>query len=718
MLGRNVRILYPQETREALVARTCPVLFKEGSLDIDVPLVRKDGVLRHIALALSVITDQAGVRTGMMGVSVDVTHLKQYEIDLKESNEILGAIRNLQEIMISTRDHHVAMEEALSTLLDTTGSQHGFLGDVRTDLHGEPDFRTRAAQTRSEDPATVSFFRAKPLRTIEFHERDSLIGRVIHQGETVVTGSPVSDPRGIGLAAGHPSISSFAGLPLKSRNEVIGMVGLANRPGGYEPAFLAKIRPLLDCCASFVEVCRTRERAQAIEETLAIAFERATDALVITDLEGEIIHWNRQAEKLLGYTKAVAVGKHIAALGKQEDSSGMGGLLAEAQRSGRSRGEVIVRVQHGAEIVAAVVVVHGSMDELVWVIDDITWRKNAERALEEASSRFAAWTQNSQSAFWMGAMDGRTAFYKSPAFKTILGVDEEPWPGTNDLWRNRIHPDDYEGFEANAQAYIKGVTVRHRYRIFRSDGSIRWVESNVFPVKNAQGEVYCLAGLVDDITEHQQAIVQLQAALAEKEALLKEIHHRVKNNLQIISSLLRLQGGTTTDERAGSILRDSRNRIETIAVLHEHLYQSENLSHINFAVYAERLIGSITSMNQAAYQTVKVNMHIEPFKLDPETAVLCGLILNELISNAHRHAFPDGRAGEITIRAQATNETECMFEVRDNGIGIPPEFDVQRVKTLGLKLVRQLTRQLRGTMSLSSDNGTSVRIDFPVQRQA
>ena len=501
-----------------------------------------------------------------------------------------------------------------------------------------------------------------------------------------------------------------------SRNEVIGMVGLANRPGGYEPMFLAKIRPLVDCCAGFVEICRSRERAQAIEETLALAFERATDALVITDPDGEIIHWNRQAEKLLGYTKGEAVGKHIGALGKPGDSSGLVSLLAEAQRSGRSRGEVLVRVQHGEEMVAAVVVVHGSMDELIWVIDDITWRKNAEKALQEASSRFAAWTQNSQSAFWMGAMDGRTAFYKSPAFKTILGVDEEPWPGTNDVWRNRIHPDDYEGFEANAQAYTQGVTVRHRYRIFRSDGSIRWVESNVFPVKNAQGEVYCLAGLVDDITEHQQAIVQLQVALAEKEVLLKEIHHRVKNNLQIISSLLRLQGGTTTDERASSILRDSRNRIETIAVLHEHLYQSENLSRINFAVYAERLIGSITSMNQAAYQTVKVHMNIESFTLDPETAVLCGLIMNELISNAHRHAFPDGRAGEITICSQRISETQCMFSVSDNGIGIPPEFDVQRVKTLGLKLVRQLARQLKGTISISGTQGTIVRIDFPVPR--
>jgi two-component sensor histidine kinase len=218
---------------------------------------------------------------------------------------------------------------------------------------------------------------------------------------------------------------------------------------------------------------------------------------------------------------------------------------------------------------------------------------------------------------------------------------------------------------------------------------------------------------MEDVTEHEEADAQLHEALQEKEALLKEIHHRVKNNLQIISSLLRLQARSTADPDSISILQESRNRVETIALIHENLYQSASFSRINFAVYAGRLLANVIGIHQVTPDGVKVTVDIEPLMFDPQTAVLCGLILNELVANALRHAFPGHQKGEIKIQAHARDEKAVIMSVGDNGVGMPQEFDLGQVHSLGIQLVRQLTRQLKGTMSVSSRNGAVVRIEFP-----
>lgn len=225
-------------------------------------------------------------------------------------------------------------------------------------------------------------------------------------------------------------------------------------------------------------------------------------------------------------------------------------------------------------------------------------------------------------------------------------------------------------------------------------------------------------------TEAQQEILarkkvekQIRAALDEKEILLKEVHHRVKNNLQIISSLLNLQIGQTTDLGKVSVLRESQNRVRAMALIHEKLYQSEDLNHINFAQYVKSLTDFLHHTYNTQPEQVTIQLDIEDIKLDLDLAIPCGLILNELIANALKYAFPDNRPGKIDISCHRIEEGSFLLQVSDNGIGFPENINVAKAQTLGMKLVTSLVRQIDGSLEVDGKNGACYRIRFSQNRQ-
>jgi len=204
---------------------------------------------------------------------------------------------------------------------------------------------------------------------------------------------------------------------------------------------------------------------------------------------------------------------------------------------------------------------------------------------------------------------------------------------------------------------------------------------------------------------------ELQAALAEKEVLLKEIHHRVKNNLQIISSLLSLQSGRVNDPAMQSLYEDSQNRVRSMALIHERLYRSDDLGRIDFGAYLDDLTRYL--LNSYPANRIAIVVESEDIALDIDTAIPCGLIVNELVSNALKHAFPNERSGEIVIRMLRSGFKLLRLEVCDSGVGVPAQIDLQHSTTLGLRLVNSLVRQLNGTIEVSSTNGMGFKIQFP-----
>jgi two-component sensor histidine kinase len=215
----------------------------------------------------------------------------------------------------------------------------------------------------------------------------------------------------------------------------------------------------------------------------------------------------------------------------------------------------------------------------------------------------------------------------------------------------------------------------------------------------------------------RQAEEQTKASLAEKEVLLKEIHHRVKNNLQVISSLLNLQSSYITDEQSSQMFRESQNRVRSMALIHEKLYQSSDLARIDFAGYVRELSDYLFRMYGAKSHNIKLEVNVDDVPLDIDTAIPCGLIINELISNSLKYGFPAETEkrkpeGEIRVGLCAGNDDKLILTVSDNGTGFPENLDFQNTDSLGLQLVNTLTGQLEGDIQLDRKAGTTFNITF------
>ena len=214
------------------------------------------------------------------------------------------------------------------------------------------------------------------------------------------------------------------------------------------------------------------------------------------------------------------------------------------------------------------------------------------------------------------------------------------------------------------------------------------------------------------IAEMKESQERLRQSLQEKEVLLKEIHHRVKNNLQVVYSLLNLQSGYIRDPKALDMFHEAQNRVKSMAIVHDVLYHSEDLARVNFGEYIRTLMGNLFRSFGAGGGRVRSRIHVGRVHLDFDTAIPCGLLINELVSNSLKYAFPDGRSGEVFVTLDRTEGNRVVLEVGDDGVGVPEAIDIKNTQTLGLQLVTTLTQQLGGTITLDRSVGTRFTVTF------
>lgn len=222
--------------------------------------------------------------------------------------------------------------------------------------------------------------------------------------------------------------------------------------------------------------------------------------------------------------------------------------------------------------------------------------------------------------------------------------------------------------------------------------------------------------IINDISERKKAEALVQQSLTEKTTLLQEIHHRVKNNMQVISSIMGLQNKSTDDDRVKEILQDCQLRVQTMSFVHETLYRSDNLSQIDMGRYVERLVKSVEMSFYNKRDYIHTEIEAENLVINVEQATPVGLIINELISNSFKYAFPDGKTGRIHVQLKQIDQDRVKLNVSDNGVGIPDDLNPETTKSLGLNLVKILSEnQLHGTLSYHSKGGTHFEIEFPLR---
>jgi len=249
----------------------------------------------------------------------------------------------------------------------------------------------------------------------------------------------------------------------------------------------------------------------------------------------------------------------------------------------------------------------------------------------------------------------------------------------------------------------------------RSQRDGKYFLRTLSPVEKPDGSISAVIANSKDITSRKQAEEKIKASLREKEVLLREIHHRVKNNMQVISSLLNLQSIHIKDKEALEMFKESQDRIRSMALIHEKLYRSKDLASIDIAGYIRDLTTSLIHSYGASAAAIKVNIDVRDIFLDITASIPCGLIINELVSNSLKHAFPDGREGDLKIAMHRTNGDKIELIVSDNGIGFPEDMDFRKTESLGMQVAITLVEQLDGTIELDRSKGTAFKIGFSPQ---
>ncbi|MEN6574676.1 histidine kinase dimerization/phosphoacceptor domain -containing protein [Methanobacterium aggregans] len=299
--------------------------------------------------------------------------------------------------------------------------------------------------------------------------------------------------------------------------------------------------------------------------------------------------------------------------------------------------------------------------------------------------------------------------FVSNSSQPFLGYTAQDMLG-NDFF-DYIHPDDVDKVKETVERAIENrSSARVECRYKKADGENVWVETIKKPIFN-ENEFKGFICSSRDISPQKENERIINDSLHEKEVLLREIHHRVKNNLQIISSLLNLQSHYIEDEETLDVLMESKNRIKTMAIVHEELYRSPNLTNINFKEYLERLLSNLFYSYGINGEIIEPKFDLEESNISIDTAIPCGLIINELVTNSLKYAFPKGRKGKIEVSLKS-NGGAYILKIADNGTGLPEGIEPENAETLGLQLVNSLVRQIEGSMELIRNNGTEFKISF------
>ncbi|KAB2946772.1 MAG: sensory transduction histidine kinase [Candidatus Methanoperedens nitroreducens] len=457
-----------QVQKEGLISDT---LDGKSASGIETVRFHKDGNRIFVDLTMSQLLDSNHNLTGLSFIFRDITQRKEMEEALNKSRNLLDTIKSVQDNYIVDSNMQITFNEILANLLSLTQSEYGFIGEILYTAEGEPYLKVHAFTNIAWNKKTREFYKNNTPEGMDFFNLKTLFGEVITGGKPVIANNPSADPRRGGLPEGHPSLNTFLGIPFYQGEKLIGMIGIANHPAGYDEDILEYLTPLLSTCANIIEAYRNDQR-----------------------------------------------------------------------------------------------------------------RKLAEKQIEDS--------------------------------------------------------------------------------------------------------------------------------LKEKETLLKEIHHRVKNNMQIVSSLLSLQTRNIEDKKYKDIFIDSQNRIHAMALIHEKLYHSENLAHINFKEYIDEIVSNISS-SYGLNSNIKIDINVENIPINIDNAVPCGLIINELITNSLKYAFPKGRRGKIQISVKSKENNLIQLSIGDDGIGISKDLDIRNAKTLGLTLITSLAEnQLDGEIIINREKGTEFQINF------
>lgn len=762
------------------------------------------------------------------------------------SGQMLACIARAQSGFIQDDPPQRVFGSMLKDLLALTGSTYGFIGEVLHDEAGAPYLKTYALTNISWDAGTKALYKKTAQQGLEFRNLETLFGYTISTGKELLTNAPARHKHARGLPPGHPPLDSYLGLPLKSGSRLVGMVGIANRAGGYDRSLVNSIKPFIATCANIMSAYRaalqnkqslykhlqTHDFLQTVVDAIAapVYFLDRDMRIGMVNKAGreefkggllpgpqckcfEVFHGSAVAcpKEECPWQEVMQTGKstscvHVHHMGNGQECIVEISASPIFDEEGAVQGVVVthhdITVERMAQdtIHAAherLATVLDGLDAIVYVADLHTHEvlyvnRHTRQILGEALGKRCweffqlgqtgpctfctndqllddqgrpagvyVWEHfNEKTMRWyhirdqaISWVDGRvvrlevaTDITEHKNLESALRLAEAQWRNTFDSISDfvSVHSVDYRILKANKalcdflhkdEADIVG---KHCYELLHhtchpieacphkvlveTKGSVtREVLDNeigvpllvsVSPIEGPDGELLGSVHIAKDISLYKRIEEELRNSLHDKDMLIKEVHHRVKNNLTVIASLLSLQSRQIKDTAAIGAFAESRHRVRSMSLIHEKLYRSTDLKSIDVHSYVRELVTELFH-SYKVQGAVRLDLQVEPMQMDIDTLIPCGLIINELVSNSLKYAFPGVAEGTITVAlAHAQQGEGYVLKVGDNGSGLPEGFDPKNCDTLGMMLINSLSAQLGGQPQLQTSGGVSFTLAF------
>jgi PAS domain S-box-containing protein len=650
--------LHPED-RDKTIEECQAALRGEKEWNTDFRVLHPNKTVRHIKANGAVIRDSAGTPVRMLGINYDITERKRMEEELLENEERFRTAFEFNTIGIAI----TSPEKGWIKVNDETCRMLGY-------TFGELTGMTWAEITHPDDlEADVTQFNLVFAGEIDGYKLDKRFIR--KDGEVVYT---------------------------------MLWVNCKRRKGGKVDYFIAILQDMTERKKMEAALRQSEEKFQTL-------FESSIDALFILDINGNFIDVNKPAYERLGYTKEEMLSTHISQIELPEFAVMVHERMAHMQKHGEGMFESAHKRKDGSvmpvEINARTIDFEGK--KVVFsVIRDITERKLMEEALRESEKRYHTLFEQSPDGILIINNAGKIIEFNETAHRQ-LGYSREEFAK---LSLSDIDPvESQEEIQARIEKILEAgqaeFDVKHRTK----QGEDRDVHIITKVIVLSGGPIFY--AIWHDITERKKAEDRINQSLREKETLLRELYHRTKNNMQVITSLLNLQSRGIDDKKTLQILKDTENRIHSMALVHEKLYKTKNLSQVNLSDYVRDLANALMKSHNAGKEQISLMVDVERIPISIDTITPLGLVLNELMTNALKYAFPDNKKGEIIIRARLNEDEIIELTFGDNGIGIPQDIDLEETESLGLTIVRTLVEsQIKGNLELRTQNGTVFIIKF------
>jgi PAS domain S-box-containing protein len=684
------------------------------------PFLGRDGKVDKLAVFGVDITERKEAGEELMAYRETLEEMVEERTeDLRKLNRILRTVSDCNEILVRASDEKELLTKICRTIVDIQIPRVAWVSYVDGDR-----VQTLRPVAQAATEADAGSDRIAHSEALDCRGPTAM---AVREGQPCILDDLRSGPDSAAWAreAVKRGYLSSVSIPLFSGETVLGALSIcAKEPEAFGPEEVRLLTELAGDLAFGIMALRMRAERKEAEEALKESeqrfrtlFENVPVGVYNTAPDGRIMAANPTLVKMLGYSSFEELAKRDLDKAGFEPHHPRADFKRLMERDGsvnglegrwlRKDGSVIV-IRENATTVRGK---NGRVLFYEGTIEDITESKHAEEALKASEEKLRSILVSSPDAITVTDLNGTVVECNQETLAIHGYSSKDDVIGKNAF--SMIAEKDRKTASENMKKVLEQGSVKNiGYALVTRDGREFPGELSASVIKDSSGKLVGFVAVTRDITKRKQAEERMMAALREKEVLLKEIHHRVKNNLQVIISLLSLQSRQVRDKTLLNAFRDSQSRIQSIALIHEKLYKSKDVARVDFAGYIQNLVPDLLRTYGLEPGMISLDMNVEDIRLGIDTAVPCGLIINELVTNCLKHAFPGGRKGKIAIVFRSAGNGRTMLSVGDNGLGFPPDIDIRNAETMGLKMVGNLTEQLDGTLELERNGGTTFKVTF------